>query len=144
MAYTGEVIFPLLVLLQVTPAAPAAAPLPIEQIVQRTVDVMERHPERLVCRVSSERQILDGDGNVEEDERAEIEETRANHDVEWKTVRKWKNGREITEETRRDEERKKREDNGKKGKKDDDIMEPFSQKWSSHYSFQFVRQEKLW
>src|SRR5215831_16723492 len=103
MAYTAHVILPLLFLVQ------AAAPPPVEEIVAKTVDTMERHPEHMICRVSSERQILDGDGNVDEDERAEIEETRTRDDVEWKTVRKWKNGKEITAEVRHDEERKRQE-----------------------------------
>jgi hypothetical protein len=123
----------------------APAPPTVEEIVAKAVDVMERHPERLICRVSSERQILDGDGNVDDDEKTEIEETRTHSDVEWKTVRKWKNGREITAEVRRDEERKQREKKpGEKKGKDDDLMEPFSKKWSSHYTFQYVRSEQLW
>ena len=123
----------------------AAPPPTVEDIVRKAVDVMERHPERLICRVSSERQILDGDGNVDDDEKTEIEETRTHDDVEWKTMRKWKNGREITAEVRRDEERKQREQKpGPKPKKDDDLMEPFSKKWSSHYTFQYVRSEQLW
>ena len=121
------------------------APPTVEQIVAKAVDTMERHPERLICRVSSERQILDGDGNVDDDEKTEIEETRTGADVEWKTVRKWKNGREITAEVRRDEERKQREQKpGDKKNKDDDLMAPFSKKWSSHYTFQYVRSEQLW
>jgi hypothetical protein len=129
----------LLLLLQTTP------PPTVEEIVAKAVDAMEKHPERLICRVSSERQILDGDGNVDDDEKTEIEETRTKADVEWKTVRKWKNGREITAEVRRDEERKQHEQKpSQKSNKDDDLMEPFSKKWSSHYTFQYVRSEQLW
>jgi hypothetical protein len=141
MAYTAQVILPLLYLVQTAPPAP-----PVEEIVAKAVDAMERHPEHMVCRVSSERQILDGDGNVDEDERAEIEETRTRDEVEWKTIRKWKNGKEITADVRKEEERKRQEaaKNPKPKKKDDDLMEPFSKKWSSHYTFQYVRSDTLW
>jgi hypothetical protein len=138
------VILPLLLLLR-TQAPPTSAPPPVDEIVRRTVESMEKHPEKLTCQVTSQRQILDGDGNVDDDERSEVEETRTDGDVEWRTIRKWKNGKEITADVQRDEERKRREQQGKpKAKKDDDIMEPFSKKWSSHYSFQYVRSETLW
>ena len=146
IAYTGLVIL-LLLLLQAAPP-PTAAPLPtVEEIVKKAVDAMERHPEHLICRVSSDRQILDSDGNVDDSEQTEIEETRTKNDVEWKTMRKWKNGREITAEVRRDEERKQREQAGKPKppkKDDDDLIDPFSKKWSPHYTFQYVRSEQLW
>src|SRR5262249_3590738 len=62
-------------------------------------------------------------------------------DVEWRTLRKWKNGRELSVDPPKPQATgdKKREKD-----KDDDLMEPFSAKWSPHYSFQLLRKERIW
>ena len=52
------------------------APLPVDEIVRRTVEVMEQKPAQLVCRVVSDRRILDGGGKVDDHEQSEIQQTR--------------------------------------------------------------------
>jgi len=127
------------------PTPPALA---VEQIVERTIAVMDRKPEHLLCRVLSERRVLDGDGKVDDDERSEVEETRHGDHIDWKIVQKWKNGRDVTAqalaEQRRKEDDRKRKGESDRGKDDDDLMEPFSKKWSSHYRFELLKQESIW
>jgi hypothetical protein len=133
--------------------APAAAPsaLSLDEIVRRTIAGMERHPDRLICRVASHKQVLDGKGRVDEDERAEIEETRSGDEIEWVPLRKWKNGRDVTGEMlaarRRDEEerlKKGEPPSSNRKKADGDLMQPFSSRWASHYTFELLGQETLW
>src|SRR5438105_2991352 len=88
------------------PSPPRPAPLSAADIVRRTIDVMEQKPTQLICRVVSERAITDGDGNVSEHERAEIEETRSGDRIHWKVMRKWKNGRDVTAQALAEERRR--------------------------------------
>jgi hypothetical protein len=130
-------------------AAPLPAPaLPIAEIVRRTIEVMDQHPKTpLVCHVISDRQILGGNGKAEDEEHQEVEETRQGEHVEWKLQHKWKNGHDVTaqalgEQRRKDEER--RQKGEPKHSRNDDLMEPFSHKWSARYRFELVREEALW
>ena len=125
---------------------PAPPALPLDEVIRRTIEVMDRQPERMVCRVRSEKVVLDGDGKADEDERVDIEETREGPETSWKVVHKVKNGRDVTAQAQADERRKEdeRTRKGDQKGKNDDLMMPFSKKWSSHYHFELLRTEHLW
>jgi hypothetical protein len=128
--------------------AVSAPSLPVEEIVRRTVDAMDRPAPHLVCTVRVHKQVFDGDGKPEEDERSDFQETRQGDRVDWNLERRVKDGRDVTAQAqaagRRSREEKERKGEPTDKPKDGDLMQPFSRKWAAHYRFELVRREVLW
>ena len=119
--------------------------LPVDEIVRRATTVMDREPAHMVCRLETEVLAFDKHGKLEDTVRIEQEETRQGSKTDQKTLRVFKNGKDVTAEkaakrkaSGKDDGASKEEDEG------EELHEPFSAKWSSRYQFALLRKEELW
>jgi hypothetical protein len=124
-------------------------PPPLDEIVERTVAVMDRQPPHMVCKLRAELDALDKKGSLEEHRETEFEETRRGERVESKVVRATVNGKDSTAEAQARaaqmaERRKQKEERGQSPVDRMDLVSPFSIKGRPRYQFAFVREESLW
>jgi hypothetical protein len=126
-------------------AEEAAPPVeePVEAIVRRAVAAMERHPPKWVCKIFTQAEMTDLQGNVEDVYLVEAEQTHEGKRTEDRIVRATKNGKDITAEA----QAKQKEALAKRKPKEDherEVAVPLSEEGVSKYGFTLIRRDVLW
>lgn len=114
----------------------------VDEIINKTVAVMDRSPSEMTCNLHGEIFLFDASGKKEGLDVVEDVETRHGETTDNRLVKHVKDGRELTE-AELDAERKRREQD-KNNKNLAAVHLPYSQKWVGRYRFALKGEETLW
>jgi hypothetical protein len=123
---------------------PAPASPSVDEVVSRARAVMERKPERAVCRIHVETQLLDKAGKLEHEDKRDGQATLHGNAQDVATEHGWRDGKPISADELA-AERAKTEKQAKAHKSDDDFeLSPLAPKNAAQQTFELVQKETLW
>ncbi|MDB4965434.1 MAG: hypothetical protein JWN44_1123 [Myxococcales bacterium] len=124
-----------------------ATPLPpVGEVVQKARAVMDKKPERVVCQVRIETQLLDKAGKLEHQEEREAKATFDGDKQDLESTRVVRDGKALTADELKSErdKAKKQHDKSKKSDDDDFDLSPLAAKNAPQEQFELLRKETLW